>query len=198
MRYYYFALLTACLLMACQSPWPPSIAIALNEIPTEIDFNDHVRPILSDRCFACHGPDEQSREAQLRLDTESGLRQLPESGTALFVAGDAEQSSLIHHILSNDPLELMPPPESKLNLSAAEKAILIRWVEQGAKWSRHWAFRPPRKYLLPSKWQYPGGAIDFFVRQSLEQTPLSPSPEADRAAHLGESPLLPLGLAVIR
>ncbi|MEL6843498.1 MAG: c-type cytochrome domain-containing protein, partial [Bacteroidota bacterium] len=107
MRYYYFALLTACLLMACQSPWPPSVAIALDEIPTEIDFNDHVRPILSDRCFACHGPDEQSREAQLRLDTEDGPQQLPESGTALFVSGDAEQSSLIYHILSTDPQEQM-------------------------------------------------------------------------------------------
>ncbi|MEL7530923.1 MAG: PSD1 and planctomycete cytochrome C domain-containing protein [Bacteroidota bacterium] len=183
MRYYSFALLVSLSILclcACGPTWPEPIEDALATISEPIDFNTQVRPILSDRCFACHGPDPNQREAGLRLDVPEGLVNLPESGIPLFQTANPQESSLIRHILSQDPRQQMPPPESNLSLSAKEKAILIQWVSEGATWSEHWAFKPPQAAQVPRKWQYPGGAIDYFVSQGLKAYELSPAVEADR------------------
>ncbi|MFK7923386.1 MAG: DUF1549 domain-containing protein, partial [Bacteroidia bacterium] len=182
-RYYYFALLASFSMFAfsaCGPTWPEPIEEAMGELPAQIDFNTHIRPILSDRCFACHGPDEKKREASLRLDVPEGLSQLAESGIPIIQAGKPAESSLIRHILSSDPNEQMPPPESNLSLSPTDKALLIRWVAEGGKWNQHWAFTVPQKPLIPKQWQYRGGAIDYFVRQGLKPYKLNPSPEADK------------------
>ncbi|MEL6593614.1 MAG: DUF1549 domain-containing protein, partial [Bacteroidota bacterium] len=173
MRYFLFVLLP--LLWACGSS--PNEQFS-QQLPDKVDFNFHVRPLLSDRCYACHGPDEGSREAGLRLDTREGaFAALTESpGHFALVAGDVEQSELYHRIYDQDPERLMPPPESNLVLSDYEKALLSRWIEQGAEWKDHWAFIPPQP-SVPRSGKSP---IDALVQQSLQAKGLSPSPEASR------------------
>ena len=167
-----------------------------------MDFNFHVKPILSDRCFACHGPDDAARKAELRLDVEEIARaQLP-SGTRAIVAGRPRRSELVRRILSTDPAVMMPAPESHLTLSDFEKALLIRWIEQGAEWKPHWSFIPPRRpevpevsgragarasaaaseggKAAPAGNEAPPAAIDRFVLASLEARGLAPSPEASK------------------
>ena len=113
----------------------------------KIDFNYHVKPILSDKCFACHGPDVKKRQAEFRLDTEEGAFKALKSDPKHFaiVKGKAEESFLIKRIFSEDPLFQMPPPESNLVLTEQEKDILRKWIEQGAEYKKHWAFIPPAK-----------------------------------------------------
>ena len=134
------ALVLICILTgltACQPDLPRDVATAYRSLPEDVDFNFDVRPVLSDRCFACHGPDANAREADLRLDTEEGAKEwaLEEGGYAI-VAGDVEQSAMIERILHTNAEEVMPPAESNLSLSAREKAILIKWIEQGAEWKK--------------------------------------------------------------
>ncbi|MFO0907658.1 MAG: PSD1 and planctomycete cytochrome C domain-containing protein [Isosphaeraceae bacterium] len=141
------------------------------EVPTSIQFNRDVRPILSDNCFLCHGPDQNRRKAELRLD----LRAEAEKAGA-FEAGDSGQSVLIERILSTKPDEQMPPPKSNKSLSAKQKEILKRWVEQGAKYQQHWSYEKPVKAEIP-----PGEkAIDVLVRRRLAEVGLKPAAEADR------------------
>jgi hypothetical protein len=160
------------LLSACG---PSSEDLYAGKLPDRVDFNLHVKPILSDRCFACHGPDEKARKAKLRLDTPEGAR-------AVIRAGSLRRSELYHRIASKDSSQMMPPRESGLALSAYEKAILARWIEQGGEYKPHWAFIVPTKPELPvvndSGWAK--GPIDRFVLARLELEGLKPSPEADR------------------
>ena len=108
----------------------------------EIDFNRDVRPILSDRCFQCHGPDEEQRQAELRLDLADG----EEGASTVIQKGAAEESELWHRIISSDPDLVMPPPESnKPPLNAAEQATLKKWIDQGADYADFWAFVPPSR-----------------------------------------------------
>ncbi len=146
-----------------------------------IDFDSEVRPILSDNCFACHGPDGNSREADLRLDTREGLFG-DEGDDGTVVPGDPEESELIRRISSDDPDEIMPPPESHLTLRADQIETLKKWVEEGASWQQHWAFVRPESPELPAVRQaaWPKNAIDHFVLARLERESLTPSPEADR------------------
>lgn len=141
----------------------------------EVDFDREVRPILSDMCFQCHGPDEDARKAELRLDIKaSALREA-------FVPGKVEKSEAIRRIFSDNADERMPPVESKLALSAAQKATLRKWVMEGADWTEHWAFRPPAKAEPPaddSGWAR--NAIDQFVLARMKMAGLSPSLEAGR------------------
>ncbi|HAW97774.1 MAG TPA: hypothetical protein DCX67_04495, partial [Opitutae bacterium] len=113
-----------------------------------VSFNRDIRPILSSKCFHCHGPSEKSRKAKLRLDLqESALAD--RDGIRAIVPGKLDESELWHRILSDDPEEMMPPPESKKELSADEIAILGKWIEQGAKWEGHWSFISLKKPELP-------------------------------------------------
>jgi len=111
------------LVSSCSIEMPDQVAEAYENLPEKIDFNFHVRPILSDRCYACHGPDEEARKADLRLD-------LPEEARKVIMAGNLYRSELIHRILNEDPEEQMPPAESNLTLTDKERAILIKWVKQ--------------------------------------------------------------------
>ncbi|MGI9474590.1 MAG: DUF1549 domain-containing protein, partial [Rubripirellula sp.] len=144
----------------------------------EIDFDSQVRPILSDKCFPCHGPDEATREAGLRLDTAEGAHE-DLGGYSAFRAGDLEGSEGLRRIGSDDPDEIMPPPESKLELTGAEKETLQRWVESGAKWSEHWSFVTPREPDVPddpSGWSR--NDVDRFILARATIAGLERSPEA--------------------
>lgn len=145
----------------------------------QISYNFHIRPILSDKCFACHGPDANKREAELRLDTEEGaFKALKESpGKFAFVAGKPEQSEVYHRILSSDPTELMPPPESNLSLTAEEISLIKRWIEQGAKYEPHWAFLKVEKPSVP-KSDWGTNEIDAFTYRKMRSKKLDPNPEA--------------------
>ncbi len=144
-----------------------------------VDFDRDVRPILSDNCFACHGPDDKRRMANLRLDTE-------EAFAKIVKPGDAAGSRLLVRIGAANPAARMPPPQAGLTLTDAQISVIRKWVEQGARWERHWAFVPPQRSPLPvvrdEKWAR--NAIDRFVLARLEKEGLQPSPEADRATLL--------------
>ena len=132
-------------LTGCNLDIPKEIVDEMETLPEKIDFNYHVKPILSDRCYACHGPDAKTRKAGLRLDIEEIAFSKLESNNQAFSKGDLYGSQSIHRIISDDPEIQMPPPESNLKLSHREKAIIIKWIEQGAEWKEHWAFLPPEK-----------------------------------------------------
>ena len=146
-----------------------------------IDFNRQIRPILSDKCFQCHGPDEGQRMARLRLDTREGAM----SRAGVIVPGDAAASRLIRRVRSTDPAVIMPPPDSGHRLTAAEIDLLTRWVAEGAPWQEHWAFVAPQAIEPPRPTDPRGSAwirqpIDAFVWQGLAAQGLTPSPEASR------------------
>ena len=144
------------------------------------DFNRLVRPILSARCFACHGPDETHREADLRLDRAESLL-APRDGTPAVVPGEPGKSELIRRILSRNPDETMPPPRAGKALTERERQILTDWVSSGAEVATHWAYVPPRQTEPPAVGlrQWPRNYIDHFVLGRLEQEGLQPSPDAD-------------------
>src|SRR5690606_21102119 len=139
------ALLFGLCLTACSLPLPEDVADAYEILPDRLDYNLHVKPILSDKCFACHGPDMAKQKAGLRLDLEeAALAELPENpGKVAIDPGDPEDSELVHRILSDDPDYRMPSVESHLTLDAREKAILVKWIEDGAVYKPHWAFVKP-------------------------------------------------------
>jgi len=147
------------------------------------DFARDVRPILSNRCFKCHGPDEGRREAGLRLDLrEDALRQL-DSGSRAIVPGHPDDSELIARITSTDPDLVMPPPHAKVTVSDRERRILADWIAAGAEYRPHWAFVKPILPAVPTvtNTAWPRNDIDRFVLQRLEQEGLAAGPEADRA-----------------
>lgn len=162
---------------------PDEVETAYANLPEVVDFNFHVRPILSDRCYSCHGPDEKARKADLRLDTESAVFAALR-GKEVFpvVAGKPNQSEIINRILTEDPEQIMPTPKSNLKLDAREKAMLVKWVEQGAKWKSHWAFNVPIKGDIPEidTKEWPKNEIDYFVLDKLESIEIKPSPEAKK------------------
>jgi len=151
-------------------------------VPETVGFNEHIRPILSNNCFYCHGPDDAHREANLRLDTREGaIADL--GGYAAIVPGKPDESALLERVTSHDADLVMPPPASKkARLSADEVALLRKWIEQGAKYEGHWAFLPVASSDLPDVRQseQARNAIDRFILARLEQENISPSPEADR------------------
>ncbi|MEM7374248.1 MAG: DUF1553 domain-containing protein [Bacteroidota bacterium] len=169
--------------LACQKP-SSTIEESGARVPEIVDFNFHIKPILSDRCFKCHGPDEKVREADLRFDVKEGAFAALDSAEERFaiVPGDTENSQILHRIKHHDPDELMPPPESNLSLSDHEIALLEKWIEQGAEWKDHWAFIPPQKAVLPEIQQssWPRNPIDHFTLAKMEANRLSPAEEADK------------------
>jgi len=147
-----------------------------------LGYRHDILPILSDRCFKCHGPDSASRKAGLRLDRPDDATAELESGTKAIVPGDAAASALIERINSTDADAMMPPPESGKVLSAAEKELLRRWIEQGAKYEKHWAFVAPVRPEVPSvkRGDLAASAIDNFVIAKLEAEGLEPAPPASK------------------
>ena len=148
-----------------------------------IQFDVGIRPIFSDKCFACHGPDEGQRKTELRLDTKEGAFGRLRSGGYAIVPGDLESSELYQRVSSGDPGRRMPPSYlGHDKLSAGEIDRIRRWIAQGAKWQSHWAFVPPRRPGRPKVEHdnWPRNEIDYFVLHRLEREGLKPAPEADR------------------
>jgi Protein of unknown function (DUF1553)/Protein of unknown function (DUF1549)/Planctomycete cytochrome C/Concanavalin A-like lectin/glucanases superfamily len=129
---------------------PADVVAATKTLPDKVDYNLHVKPILSDRCFACHGPDANKQQAGLRLDiAENAYAALKESGHTAIKPGDTGGSELVHRITSTDPDEVMPTPKSNLSLTADEKAMLIKWIAQGAEYKPHWSLVAPTMPAVP-------------------------------------------------
>ncbi|WP_375443614.1 DUF1553 domain-containing protein [uncultured Fibrella sp.] len=166
---------------------PADILAAEVNVPEKVDYNLHIKPILSDRCFACHGPDKNKQQAGLRLDTPEGAYEaLAKSGKKAVVPGDLASSELFHRIISTDPDEMMPTPKSNLTLSAEEKAMLIRWVEQGAAYKEHWSLVAPTMPDVPElkNDSWARNDIDRFVLAKLTNQKLKHAPEADKTTLL--------------
>ncbi len=175
-------------------PWrmavaPVLIALAIvgahsqSSSPRRIDFNRDIRPILSDKCWACHGPDAANRKIKLRLDSEAAALADLGRGRRAIAPRHPEQSELIKRVSAADADMRMPPVSSGRTLSQAEIALLTEWIAQGAAWQTHWAFIPPRRTAPPAvkNRQWPRNAIDHFTLARLEKEGLAPAPEADRA-----------------
>ena len=144
------------------------------------DFNREVRPVLSNRCFKCHGPDEENQEAGLRLDRREVATGELDSGLTAIVPGDTSASELVARITSDDPDLLMPPPHANMAVTESERQILIDWIASGAEYQPHWAFVKPVKKEPPSfsGLEHP---VDCFVRGRLKAAGLEPAVETDRA-----------------
>jgi hypothetical protein len=147
-----------------------------------VSFDLQVRPILSDKCFACHGPEEASREGGFRLDEQESAFGEADSGLTPIVPGDLESSELIARITSDDESMRMPPPDSHKTLSAEEIETLRRWIAAGAPWKKHWSLVTPQRPELPAVKHeaWPRSEIDRFILARLEREGLTPSAEADR------------------
>jgi len=176
-------LIFVCLLVtACGPRISDEVAEQMKLLPDQVSYNFHVKPILSDRCFLCHGPDAENRKAGLRLDVDSSALALLESGAGrAIVPGSIDKSQLTARILSHEKEWMMPPPESNLSLTDQEKAILLKWVEQGAEYQPHWAFAKPEKPEVPEgipDWSV--NEIDHFIGNKLVQNSIQPAPEAKR------------------
>lgn len=147
--------------------------------PPQVAFNRDVRPILADKCLSCHGPDEKHRKAGLRLDDAASALAPAESGARAIVPGDADASELWKRITTADADDVMPPPASHKTLSDEEKATLRRWIAEGARFQKHWAFEPPVKAAPPAAAEGIS-AIDAFLAPPQAAAGLAPEPEADR------------------
>ena len=168
-------------------------------MPDKVSYNFHVRPILSDKCFACHGPDKNKRKADFRLDIEEfAFKPLKETkGAFAIVRGKPEESELYKRITSNDPDYQMPSPDSHLGLlSETEIRILEKWIKQGAQYEKHWAFVKPEKAPLPKvkDKNWVKNEIDYFTQAKMTEHGLSPNEEADKAFLLKRAALDITGL----
>src|SRR5258708_25385694 len=148
----------------------------------DVDFTRDVRPLLSRHCFKCHGPDEKARKAGLRLDVREEALKGGEWGEPAIVPDKADEGELVRRVFSDDEGEMMPPPTAKLALTDAQKQILKRWVESGAKYVPHWAFVSPRQVPPPrvAHADWPRNPINDFVLARMEAEGLAPSPLADK------------------
>ncbi len=143
----------------------------------KVTYNRDVRPILSENCFACHGPDRNARKAKLRLDDRDWAIK-----KGAIVPGHPEKSHLVERILAKDPDEVMPPPKSHKSLKPAQKELLNRWIVEGAAYEAHWAYVPPVRPEVPviKNKAWVQNPIDAFILEKLEAKGIAPSPEADR------------------
>lgn len=164
---------------------PPDVAEAYRQLSDKLDYNIDVKPVLSDKCFACHGPDKNKQKAGLRLDlSDHAYGPLPESpGKVAISPGDPARSEVFHRILSQDAEYKMPTPASHLSLTAKEKALIIKWINEGAKYKPHWAFVKPEMPVVPvirDKGWIIRNPIDNFILARLEREKLQPAGEAPR------------------
>ncbi|HJT31804.1 MAG TPA: DUF1553 domain-containing protein [Pirellulales bacterium] len=162
--------------LAISSSW----LLAAERAPA-IDFDKQIRPILSDNCYQCHGPDVAQRKAGLRLDRRDDALRATESGALAIVPGNADQSELVRRVFAADD-ERMPPADSNKRLTESEKSLLKQWIAAGAPWQEHWSFVAPTRPALPTieTTTWPRNAIDQFIVARLEHERLTPLPEADR------------------
>lgn len=188
-RFYLLLVGFACLAMVgCSPELPEEVAAAYKQLPDELDYNLHVKPILADKCFACHGPDKAKQKAGLRLDiAEFAFASLPKHSDKVAIdPGDLKDSEVFHRILSSDPDYMMPTPNSHLSLTAQEKAVLVKWIEDGAEYKPHWAFVAPEKSDVPDvkneEWVI--NPIDNFILKKLEEEKLQPAKLADKETML--------------
>ena len=185
-------LLAASVWLTVRGVAQPNIQVMLGNAESEanpevlgaVRFNAHIRPILSDKCFSCHGFDSTTREENLRLDTPEGAYSALESDAAkhAIVPGDAQQSVVWQRITTTDEDDIMPPPDFHKPLDAEEINLITRWIEQGAAYEEHWDFAVIEKPEEPSV--DAGNPIDAFVRKNLEATDLSPAPRAKKTTLL--------------
>jgi hypothetical protein len=157
---------------------PTASALADPATPLAVSFDRQIRPILAENCYACHGPDDKQRKAKLRLDTKEGAFKHAD----LIVPGNAAKSELIGRITAEEASERMPPPRTGKRLTPTEIELLRRWINDGAKWSRHWAFVAPERPPLPAvrNRAWVRNPIDAFILARLEKEGLQPAPGADR------------------
>ncbi len=189
-----------CLVLASCLCWLGYAAVAsggTNDAPREIVFNRDIRPILSNHCFQCHGPDRIQRQADLRLDREeNALSPLASGEGAAIVPGKSAESVLMARVATTDEALIMPPPEIGKPLTAEQIETLRLWIDSGAPWQKHWSFLTPERPATPavanSGW--PKNAIDSFILHRLEAEGLSPSPEADKESLLRRVTLQLTGL----
>jgi mono/diheme cytochrome c family protein len=155
-------------------------AVSVAPAGEEVDFNRDIRPILSENCFRCHGPDSATREADLRLDREEAALE-DRGGYAAIVPGDPDASEFLRRIMSTDAGEQMPPPDSDKKLEPAQIELLTRWIKQGAKWSPAWSYVAPKRHDVPvvTSNDHIRNWIDNFVLARLEKETVTPAEQAD-------------------
>lgn len=166
---------------------PEEVEVAMVSVPEKVDYIRDVKPILSDRCFACHGPDKNKIQAGLRLDIQAqALAKNAESGLRAIVPGKPHKSELVRRILSDDPEMRMPTPESHLTLTPEEKAVLVKWIEQGAEYKPHWAFVKVAEPKIPKVKleDWCRNEIDRFILHDMEKAGVRPSIEAEKTTLL--------------
>ena len=169
-------------------PSLPIILLALGNLPLSaerpVDFNRDIRPILSDRCYKCHGPDAKNQKSDFRLDTrEHAITDL--GGYFGIVPGDLEKSDLHLLIRSDDKSEVMPPPKSKMSLSEKEKDLLDRWIKEGARYDKHWSLKElPSEIPVPAATDWASTPVDPFILRAATDFGLKPSPQASRESWL--------------
>jgi hypothetical protein len=159
-----------------------AIIVPLRAETSAPDYGRDIRPILSNKCFACHGPDDATRQAELRLDRKEGIYSETASGAIPVVPGDPRASELIRRIESTDPSEHMPPLDASKQLTDEERMRLVAWIEAGAEFQEHWSFVAPTRTPLPpvSEVNWPRNPIDNYILARMEMAGLRPSPEASR------------------
>lgn len=185
LRFYLIAILVSCGLAG------PALAFE----PQAVDFTRQVLPLFADRCFACHGPDEKTREADLRLDLRASVFGRG-ADSLLIVPGKSNESPLFERISSHDPGLQMPPPSATRQLTPKEVDLIRRWIDQGADWQEHWAFTPPVRPEVPdvSDTDWPRNSIDRFILSRLDRESLEPSIEAKRETLIRRATLALTGL----
>src|SRR5436190_21240391 len=164
--------MTVLILLAVGSSAAAVAASARKQSVTEpVDFSSQIRPLISSKCFSCHGPDESSRKAKLRLDLRDEAIK-DHKGTRAIVPGDTASSEMVRRITATDPDDIMPPPKTGRTLSALEIELIKRWIQQGAPYSPHWAFVKPERAALPTvkMKSWPRNAIDYFILAKLEKS----------------------------
>ncbi|MEX2185773.1 MAG: PSD1 and planctomycete cytochrome C domain-containing protein [Pirellulales bacterium] len=159
-----------------------ALAATVRADDEQVNFSRQIRPLLAENCFHCHGLDEKSREADLRLDTRDGLFAKTEAGDVVIAPGDADKSLIFQKISASDPADRMPPEDFEKKLTPEQIATVKKWIEQGARWDQHWSFvapqRPPLPEVADAAW--PLNEIDRFVLARLEKEGLKPAERADK------------------
>ncbi len=196
---YCFLLIGMVLFYACGGPdLPESVYVEYEKLPKKIDFNQHVKPILSDKCFLCHGPDKGNIKGGLQLHSaDLAYAELSESpGKFAIKPKNLNKSEFYHRIMTDDPKLVMPEPSSHLSLTDYEKAVFVKWIEDGAEYKDHWAFIKPENHEIPKvkNEKQVANPIDNFVLEQLEQMDLKLSQKADKELLLRRASLDLTGL----
>src|SRR5882672_5772106 len=159
-----------------------AFALALPALAGTVEFNRDIRPILSDKCYTCHGPDKGNRKSKLRFDNEADAK-VDLGGHFAIVPGDPGKSEMVRRITAENKALRMPPVYSGIKLTDREIGLIRDWIDQGAVWEKHWSFIPPKRREAPqvSKPKWVRNPVDAFVLARLDREGLAPSPEAEPA-----------------